>query len=117
MLRERLFPACLLLAVMIWALPVLTYADFSSSEGQMLLRKQLKQEGYLGSFSAGQDLRRGISAYLWDNRNWFRVSDFHVSLNADAVGCLFYKKGYRGFSAEQFSSFSAAWCEKNVRKP
>jgi hypothetical protein len=81
------------------------------------LQEYLDGEGYMGDFHNGQDLQRGISAYLWDNRDWLTSSDFHNSRKVDALVCLLDKKGYPGFDAYLDAEVIKNWCDKLVVKP
>jgi hypothetical protein len=81
------------------------------------LRQALDKEGYIGQFRNGQDLQRGVSAYLWDNRSWFQTIDFHNSRKFDAVVCLLQKKGYAGFDVYLKSELVKNWCNSLVQQP
>lgn len=98
-------------------MPGSTHANPSAVELQSAVRKFLEREGYMGSFNHGQDLQRGISAYLWDNRNWLTTVDFHNSRKLDAVICLLDKKGYPGFAPHLSNDVSKNWCNKLVVQP
>lgn len=58
----------------------------------------LEREGYLAHFSNGQDLQRGVSAYLWDHRQSLKSVDFHNAVQVDVLVCLLINKGYPGFN-------------------
>ena len=81
------------------------------------LQDHLAEDGYMGKFYNGQDLQRGISAYLWDNRSWLKNVDFHNSRNVDAVICLLHKKGYPGFDGYLSSEVVSTWCNQIAQKP
>jgi len=81
------------------------------------LQQHLDDEGYLCAFPNGQGLQRGISAYLWDNRSWLKMTDFHNSRKIDVVVCLMYKKGYPGFDAYMANADDNNWCERIVGQP
>ena len=81
------------------------------------LQSYFDREGYLGRFPNGQDLQRGISAYLWDNRLWLKSVDFHRSRKVDAVVCLLHKKGYPGFESYFESRVFENWCSEIVAQP
>ena len=78
----------------------------------------LHREGYLGQYPNGQGLQRGLSAYLWDNRSWLKMVDFHNSRKLDAVVCLLDKKGYPGFADYLESAVGKKnWCNLIAAKP
>ncbi len=81
------------------------------------LQQALNREGYIGSFPNGQELQRGVSAYLWDNRNWLQSVDFHSTRQLDVTACLLHKKGYLGFSAQLKGANGGNWCDNLVRPP
>ena len=61
------------------------------------VRQVLDREGYIGKYLNGQELKRGVSAYLWDHRQSLRKSDFHSSVQVDVLICLLIERGYPGF--------------------
>jgi len=110
----------LALAALLFCLqPVCVVSAAESQAGDLreLLQHALSREGFIGSYQNGQDLQRGISAYLWDNRNWLQRIDFHNARQIDAVVCLLDKKGYPGFAASLKSEVSRSWCDNLVRQP
>lgn len=78
------------------------------------LIQNLDSEGYMARFKNGQDLKRGISAYLWDNRQWLKNVDFHNSKQIDVLVCLMIKKGYGNFADYAGERSFMAWCEGMV---
>lgn len=89
----------------------------SAGELTARVRQALDREGYLGSFRNGQDLQRGLSAYLWDNRNWLQKVDFHNLRSFDVAVCLLQKKGYAGFDDYLKNELVINWCNSLVRQP
>lgn len=83
------------------------------------LRKQVRhvldREGYIGRYSHGQELQRGISAYLWDHRSWLKRSDFHNSRQMEAMVCLLVKRGYAGFERYAGNQSSMENCRRLVK--
>ena len=78
----------------------------------------LHREGYLGQYPNGQGLQRGLSAYLWDNRSWLKMVDFHNSRKLDAVVCLLDKKGYPGFAGYLEGEVGKKnWCNISAAQP
>ncbi|MDX2480667.1 MAG: hypothetical protein QNK24_10060 [Desulfuromusa sp.] len=73
--------------------------------------QNLTKEGYLAHFSNGQGFQRGVSAYLWDNRNWLKNVNFNNAKQVDVVICLMNKKGYVNFSAHATEQTFMNWCE------
>jgi hypothetical protein len=92
-------------------------AERLDGELRETLVRTLEREGYVGKFRNGQDLQRGLSAYLWDNRNWLHVIDFNHSRQVDVVVCLLHKKGYPGFADYLNSEIVKNWCDNIVQQP
>ncbi len=82
-----------------------------------VLQENLNGSSYMGSYPDGRDLERGISAYLWDNRNWLRSTDFPKSRTVDALICLMNRQGYPGFETYMDNESLRNWCDKIVLKP
>lgn len=98
------------------ALPVAA-ADNNLQQTASLLATCLKQEGYLGHYPHGQDLQRGVSAYLWDHRHWLVDTDFHRSRDSETLICLLHAKGYPQFSERMEEKRFRDWCERTVKMP
>jgi len=81
------------------------------------LYNTLEREGYIGSFPAGVELQRGISAYLWDNRQWLVKTDFSNARQVDVLVCVLVKKGYGGFQDYAANQSFMTWCGDRVRRP
>lgn len=79
--------------------------------------QNLVKEGYMAHFSNGQDVQRGVSAYLWDNRQQLKEVDFHNARQADVLVCLMIKKGYGGFESYAEDQSFMDWCKKMVEQP
>ena len=83
------------------------------------LRQQIKQildrEGYIGRYRNGQELQRGISAYLWDYRHWLKSSNFHNSKKLEVLACLMIKRGYPGFETYAESQSFMKTCQQLVK--
>lgn len=71
--------------------------DSSAGEIRVRLEQVLRSEGYIGQYRNGQDLQRGMSAYLWDHRQELKTVEFHNSRQVDVLVCLLLKKGFAGF--------------------
>jgi|LGVF01.2.fsa_nt_gb hypothetical protein len=80
-----------------------------------ILQQRLDGEGYMGDFRYGQDLARGISAYLWDNRQWLTSTDFHNARQVDVLVCLMIKKGYSEF--DEYAADIKDWCNQTIKVP
>jgi hypothetical protein len=93
------------------------HTDTLEGDLRYALQDYLADQGYMGKFYNGQDLQRGIAAYLWDNRSWLKNVDFHNSRNVDAVICLLHKKSYPGFDGYLNSEVVSNWCNQTVQKP
>lgn len=76
--------------------PVAQSAAFNS-EIRTRMQQVLQRDGYIGKYRNGQDLQRGMSAYLWDHRHELKTVEFHNSRQVDVLLCLLIKKGYAGF--------------------
>jgi len=99
-----------------FALPA-TATDNNPQQTAALLATCLKQEGYLGNYPHGQELQRGISAYLWDHRHWLVDTDFHRSRDTETLICLLHAKGYPQFSDRIRDRYLSGWCEQKVKRP
>lgn len=69
----------------------------------------------MAHFENGQDLQRGVSAYLWDNRQWLQQVDFHNARQIDVLVCLMIKKGFGGFVNYAENKDFISWCEKMIK--
>lgn len=77
--------------------------------------KVLDHEGYLGQYPNGQDVARGISAYLWDNRQRLITVEFHNARKIDVLVCLMVQKGYPEFIAYANNPGFMSWCNRMLK--
>lgn len=118
-MKQTAFRAGLVLLLVVLFLSPWTLFAASEPDGPIPLRQQIKQildrEGYIGRYRNGQDLQRGISAYLWDYRHWLKNSNFHNSRTMEVLACLMIKRGYPGFETyAENQSFMKA-CQQLVK--
>ena len=122
---EKIFQKTCLVPVLLAALLLLTQNAFAGApEGhpesldsnvRYILQQRLDDKGYMGDFRSGEDLARGISAYLWDNRHWLTSTDFHNARQVDVLICLMKKKGYPEFN--EYAAEIKDWCNQTVKFP
>ncbi len=79
--------------------------------------QNLAAEGYMARFPNGQDVQRGVSAYLWDSRQWLKEVRFNNARQVDVLVCLMIKKGYGGFAYYEENQSFIDWCGKMVEQP
>lgn len=116
-MTSKAWRVLLVCCLVVWlALPAAA-ADNDPKQTRTLLTACLKQEGYLGDYPHGQDLQRGISAYLWDHRHWLVATDFHRSRDTETLICLLSAKGYPQFSDRVKDRSLRSWCEQTVKRP
>lgn len=116
----KLYLCLLLICLGLLAQPKPAIADDAAAVEKSLrqsIAQVLGRVGYLGRYANGQELQRGISAYLWDNRNWLKTTDFHSLRQLDAVVCLLHKKGYPGFENHLETPAVRNFCRQLVAKP
>jgi hypothetical protein len=106
-----------LLAPAVWAGAPEGHPQSLEQDLQQTLYTTLEREGYIGTFYAGVELQRGISAYLWDNRVWLVNTDFNNARQVDVLVCLLVKKGYGGFQEYAENQSFMNWCGDMVHKP
>jgi len=114
----RFYPAVLAAAVWLLACAASGWADGvepAIGEVRAQVTRILDREGYIGSFRNGQELQRGISAYLWDHRYWLQKTDFHNSRQLDALLCLLIKQGQPGFESYAENRTFMGSCQQLVK--
>lgn len=79
-----------------------------------IVEERLDAEGYMGHYYRDA-LRRGISAYLWDNRHRLTSVDFPKARQVDVLVCLMMKKGYSEF--DKYASEIKEWCSQIIKAP
>ena len=80
-----------------------------------IVEQRLDDRGYMGDFRYGNSLARGISAYLWDNRQWLANMDFSDARQADVMVCLMTKQGYSEF--DEYADAIKDWCNQIITTP
>ena len=88
-------------------------------EGKLrrVLEKNLNSSGYLGNYPGGQGLERGISAYMWDNRNWLKSTEFSKPRTVDALICLMHSQGYPDLESYMNNERFKNWCNEVILDP
>ena len=87
----------------------------SAEKLSVRLQRILEREGYIGQFRNGQQLQRGVSAYLWDNRRMLKQTDFHAAKQVDVLVCLLLDKGYDNFAEYGDNKPFTDWCGKMIK--
>jgi hypothetical protein len=93
------------------------HLDTIEGELRDVLQENLNRRGYMGNYPDGRDLERGISAYLWDNRNWLKSTDFSKPRNVDALICLMHRQGFPDLETYMDNERLKNWCVEVVLKP
>lgn len=104
---------CVLIFLAVIVAPAV--AENSAGNIRESMRKILAREGYIGKFANGQEMQRGVSAYLWDNRTQLGNSKFHRSKDVDAALCLMLSKGYPGLKTCADNKNFTDWCRQIVK--
>ena len=82
-----------------------------------VLHSHLLELGYIGHFPHGQELKRAVSAFLWDHRAWLKETGFHPQRDTDVAICLLAEMGYPGFTTFLQKRPQNVNCTQVVRRP
>jgi hypothetical protein len=77
--------------------------------------QNLASEGYMARFPNGQDVKRGVSAYLWDHRKALKNVEFHNSRQLDVLICIMIQKGYGNFPDYDTDQTFLSWCGQMLK--